>query len=137
MSEHDGASEAERELLDVERAFCRAHVEEDRETMARVLAEEFVGIGHVGNQVDRAEYLDIHLSPDRNFQTFETAAIDIRRYAETALLTGRQTIARVDNEPEESRCTAIYVERDGDWRLVARQDTPLRDDWILQEDTTR
>ena len=137
MSEHDGASKAERELLNVERAFCRTHVEEDSETMARVLAEEFVGIGHVGNQVDRAEYLDIHLSPDRNFRTFETAAIDIRRYAETALLTGRQTIARVDNEPEESRCTAIYVERDGDGRLVARQDTPLRDDWILQEDTTR
>ena len=137
MSGHDESSEAERELLNVERAFCRTHVEEDRETMARVLAEEFVGIGHVGNQVDKAEYLDIHLSPDRNFRTFETAAIDIRRYAETALLTGRQTIARVDNEPEESRCTAIYVERDGDWRLVARQDTPLRDDWILQEDTTR
>ena len=131
MSNSDTNSEIENELLDVEQVFCQAHVEKDYEVIDRLLATEFVGISHAGDQVDRAEYLEIHLDPNRDFETFRTSETEVRYYTGTALLTGKQTIARVDHKPEESRYMAIYIERDRGWRIAAWQDTPLREDWIL------
>lgn len=114
----------------VERQFCQAQLAKDSTKLQSLLSDNFVGIGHLGNLVDKSQYLRVHLSPDRRFVIYQTSDVEATIIAEqVVLLTGEVIIQQAQDSPDNvipKRYAATYRQEGKAWQLVSWQDTPIR-----------
>lgn len=121
----------EKELLEAESTICAAVKQRDRAKLDNILAQEFVATGHAGNVVDKAEYLQIHLSPEREFTVFDASKQIFRIYDAAAIVMGEIEIVNAkmpDKHDPPKRYTAVYVRKENDWKCAAWQETPIQKD---------
>jgi ketosteroid isomerase-like protein len=118
------------EVLAVERAWTEAHLGGDAQTLAEIMAFDYVKIQPDGSLSDKTTTLASY-EPDRQ-RTWEVAQgdeYDVRVYGDTALVIGRWT-ARGNNDGQPfdyaARFLSIYVRREGRWQMVAEQSTEIR-----------
>jgi ketosteroid isomerase-like protein len=115
--------------LAAERRFFTALVQGDVSFLEDVLAEDFLLIDVMsGSEVPKAAMLDVLRSGQLQFHSIEPAEARVRRYGETALITGRTEMKMSfgGNAIEaRSRYTHVFVEEDGRWRMVAAQGTQI------------
>ena len=119
---------AEIQVLAVERKLAQAVLSGDRAAAEEVLDADFTAVGHAGNLVDRAVYLDIHFSPDRSFKRFATEDQQQCTVGDAVVVTGRVTMvnAKLTTNPPPARYVAIYAATDnGRWKLRYWQETPI------------
>jgi hypothetical protein len=120
------ASEAE-EIASVklqEEAFRQAELKYDREAARQILAEEFVIVGNHGENLSRAEFIDLVGDKADPLEVLEYGDLQVRIYGQTALV--RSTIherAVYGGKRDEYRGlrTAMWVKRDGRWQCVLMQ----------------
>ena len=115
-------TEAEQEVLRVERAYLRAHTERDAATLERVLAEEFT-LGPVyGEVTTKAARLRLMNNPDFAFREIDTDGVRVSVRGETAVVTGQATLTARYRGREFTSPTygyeREYVRRDGRWQVV-------------------
>ncbi len=111
-----------------ERRWVQAHRDLDLEALEEMLDDDYVQIRADGSVIGKQEALESYRSGKRRWDHAESDQYHVTVIGNAAVLVGRW-IGRGENEGEPfdytARFMAIYTKRDGIWRLVADQSTPL------------
>jgi hypothetical protein len=117
----------EAEVLRAEALRTRASVDGDLGALRELLAEELRFTHSNGRVATRAGLLDELASGRIDYLSARPRDLAARVYGEAAVVTGRAALGvRAGAGPAqtlENLFTAVYVRRDGAWRLVAYQST--------------
>jgi ketosteroid isomerase-like protein len=115
--------------LAAERRFFDALVQGDVSALDEVLADDFLLIDVMsGSEVPKAAMLDVVGSGQLKFHSIEPAEARVRRYGETAVITGRTEMTMSFGDQAiaaRSRYTHVFVEQDGRWRMASAQGTQI------------
>lgn len=111
------------ELLELERRRCAAISAGDIEALRALLGDDYVHV-HMNAAVDdRAGHLQAVAKRPR---TTTRGEIQVRVYGELAVLTGELTNQMAEANAVRAYCHQVAVRRDGTWRFVSIQLTPLK-----------
>jgi hypothetical protein len=122
------ALHAEQEILQLEHGIAEAVVKKDTAFVDRVWGDDFFYTGIRGELKGKADILAELKTGDLVFDVMEFDDIKVRVYGETVVVTGRATTKGRSPQGEITgvfRYTRVYVNRQGQWRLVAFQGTPI------------
>ena len=101
----------------------------DVTSLSQLLADDFTLVDVMsGSEVDKPAFLTVVGSGHIKFETIEPAEQLVRLYAPTIVITGRTSMkGTFGGEPftVERRYTHVYVNKDGEWRLVSAQGTKI------------
>jgi ketosteroid isomerase-like protein len=114
-------SEAEEELLKIEKAFADAIVKNDLEGIERLVAGDWIIIDPNGETVDRARFLEVIKSGALTHDMMESEDFRVRVYADAAVVTAITSTKGKFMGQEFStreRATDVFVRRDGRWQCV-------------------
>jgi ketosteroid isomerase-like protein len=129
-SSETAATPAGRETVEqVEHRRFAAMVAQDIAALEPMLAEELSYTHSTGQAENKAQFLETIRSGRLRYLAFDVKQLDVRRYGDLALLTGRLTAqARAGDQALELdvRFTDAYVDRDGRWQLAAWQSTRVQ-----------
>jgi len=113
----------------VEQAFFAALVEADHETLDQLLGEDFLFIDVMtGSEVPKLALLETIKARQLRFDEITSKDCLVRRYRETAVITGRTEMkGTFGEEPFQasSRYTHVFVEQSEGWRMVSAQGTQI------------
>ena len=109
--------------------FFNALIKADIPALDRILAYDFVLIDVMrGSEISKTALLAALGSNQVEFEAIEPTENRVRLYHATAVVTGRtQMRGRLAGNPFglSSRYTHVYVEQEGEWRLVTAQGTQI------------
>lgn len=120
-----------RALCTTEAALTEALQRNDVSGLSQIYDDEFRLINFRGRSIDKAEVLAAIKSGALRFESLTASQLEFRLYANAGIVTGVQDqIAREPGgdgaaHPQQVRFTHVYVLRDGRWRLVSSQITPM------------
>jgi ketosteroid isomerase-like protein len=115
-------------VLAVERAWTQAHLHGDVETIARLMADDYLKIEADGSVSDRTTTLSKYTPETRYWEKAEGDDYIVLVYGDTALVIGRWSARGVNNGERfdyAARFLSVYVKRDGEWKMVAEQSTEI------------
>ncbi len=116
------------EVIAAERRWVQAHRDLDLEALEDMLDDDYVQIRADGSVIGKQEALESYRSGKRRWDHAESDQYQVTVLGNAAILVGRW-IGRGENEGEPfdytARFMAIYLKRDGTWRLIGDQSTPL------------
>jgi len=121
-------SEAEEELLQLEKAFAEAIVQNDLEDLGRLVADDWIIIDPNGEIVDRARFFEVIKSGALTHETMESEDFRARVYGDSAVVTAiTSTKGRFMGQEfsTQERATDVFVKRDGRWQCVLTHLTRL------------
>ena len=121
-------SEAEREVLQVEREYVRAHLERDVSSLDRILADDFVLGPVMGRVTTKAARLELLRDPDFEYLSFDPAEVKVEVGDDKAVVTGVATLRvryadRVFRSPRYG-FTRLYEKRQGRWQITSVEIAP-------------
>jgi len=93
----------------------------DAATTARLLTDDFIGIGPVGFQLTKQAWLQRQTDGSLQYDDLDLDELVTREYRSCAVTTARwnaRGTARGHPIPEATRITLVSVEDGGDWRLA-------------------
>ena len=114
-------SEAEEELLKVEKEFAETIVSNDLESLRRLVADDWIIIDPNGEIVDRARFFEVIKSGSLTHDIMGSEDVRVRIYGDSAVVTA---ITRTKGKfmgqefSTQERATDVFVKRDGRWRCV-------------------
>jgi ketosteroid isomerase-like protein len=114
-------SEAEEELLKLEKAFAETIVGNDLEGLGRVVADDWIIIDPNGEIVDRARFFEVIKSGALTHDIMESEDLRVRVYGDSAVVTA---ITRTKGKfmgqefSTRERATDVFVKRDRRWQCV-------------------
>lgn len=115
----------EDELLRVESARSEAIRRSDLKTLDEIYADDFVGVAGTGQLVTKPQLLEFFKQVDPSLR-FTRSEVSARAFGESGIVVGRLAGRREDGGlVSEARFTHVYVRRDGRYRFVAGQSTPI------------
>ena len=113
----------------VEQEFFTGLIDADVETLARVLADDFLLIDVMtGSEVPRAALLEVVEGGQVRFERIDRVEYRVRVYGGTAVITGRTEMNGLfGGQPfrASSRYTHVFVDEGERWRMVAAQGTQI------------
>ena len=114
---------------EADRQFFTALISADVAALGRLLADDFLLIDVMsGSEVTKSSLLAVIESGQLRFEAIEPVESLVRLYQTTAVITGRtQMRGRFAEQPftVSSRYTHVFVEQQGQWRLVTAQGTQV------------
>ncbi len=114
-------SDAEEELLKVEKEFADTIVNNDLERLERVVSDDWVIIDPNGEIVDRARFFEVIKSGSLTHEIMESEDSRVRVYGDSAVVTAvTRTKGKFMGQEfsTQERATDVFVKRDGRWRCV-------------------
>lgn len=118
-------TKAEEEVRKLERQWLDAYEQNNAEAMDRIVADDFTITFPNGAMQTKAQLMTMIKSPRRTSQPqmkFSTQDVQSRAYGDTVILIGR-VITEYERDgktvKEQSRYTDTYVQRKGQWQVVA------------------
>ena len=122
---------AVREVLDAEREWLQAHRRLDVSALDGLMAPDYAQIDADGRVVGREEVLASFRSGERHWEEAHSDEHRVRLYGDqgdVALVVGRcRARGTSAGRPFDyaARYVAVWVRRDGAWRMVSDQATPI------------
>jgi uncharacterized protein (TIGR02246 family) len=116
------------QVMAVEREWTEAHLRGDVETLARLMADDYLKIESDGSVSDRAMTLAKYTPETRYWEKVQGDEYDVRVYGDTALVIGRWTARGMNHGTRfdyAARFLSVYVKRAGQWQMVAEQSTAM------------
>lgn len=113
-----------RELLKANREYDEALVRGDALVLERLYSDDFIYTTPDGEVRDKAQQLAFTRTGDLRLESGQSDDVRVRVYGNTAVMTGRFTATgkfRDQRIDIRERYTAVWVKREGRWRLVAEQ----------------
>jgi ketosteroid isomerase-like protein len=129
LSGDNQADKAAEELMQLERDWSAAYVKHDTGTVARILADDFVGIDGRGIVTDKAQEVADAAGPKPGapappFIILEETVTDmkVRFYGDVGIVNGR-VIEKVQSGNRQGevqyRRTTVWVKRQNNWQCVS------------------
>jgi ketosteroid isomerase-like protein len=109
------------ELLELEKAFAEAMVENDPEAIARFVADDWIIIGPDGEIVDRARFFEVIKSGALTHDMMESEDFRVRVYGDSAVVTAlTRTKGKFMGQEfsTQERATDVFAKRKGQWQCV-------------------
>jgi ketosteroid isomerase-like protein len=120
--------DAVEEVLLAEREWLLAHLRLDVPALDGLMAPDYLQIGARGHPVTKEQVLASFRSGERHWMEAHSEEHDVRVYGDTAVVVGRWR-ARGTNAGTsfdyQARYVSVWVRRDGGWRMVSDQSTPI------------
>jgi ketosteroid isomerase-like protein len=119
-----GDRDTERELIKQADAWDRAIVAKDRAAIEANMADDFRQIDSAGNLETKKSFVDDLMSADLEIAPYTVEDLEIRRYGDVALLSGRTRMhGTYQGKPFTThyRFIDIYVHGPRGWRIVSVQ----------------
>jgi ketosteroid isomerase-like protein len=115
--------------LTADRRFFAGLIAGDARALDRILAEDFLLIDVMsGSEISKPAFLAAIRSGQIKFESIEPAENRVRLYQTTAIITGRTQMAGLIGDTPfaaSSRYTHVFVDQQGEWRLVNAQGTQI------------
>ena len=121
-------SDAEEELLKLEKEFANAIVKNDPEAIERFVADDWIIIDPDGRIVNSNRFFEAIKSGALTHEIMESEDLHVRVYGDSAVVTG---LTRTKGKfmgrdfSTEERATDVFVKRDGRWQCVLTHLTRL------------
>lgn len=115
---HDGTDADMQRLID---DWVAAELHGDADALARITADDFVGIGPRAFTLTKEQWLARYRSGELRQSAFALNESSVRRYGDTAIVVGRQsqqTTFKGGDVSGEFRVTLVLVRRAGGWQLI-------------------
>ncbi|HLK52254.1 MAG TPA: nuclear transport factor 2 family protein [Candidatus Angelobacter sp.] len=123
--------EMKNDLLQIEREIGRANLDCDYKYFDRVEGEDFIFTDAAGTVSDKKQDMAGEKDCRKTDAKYDVDNSEVRLFGNTAVVTGRITIARKNKEEKlvtrRSRFTDVFVWRDGRWQLVAGHSSRIPD----------
>lgn len=110
------------EFMRLEKLWNEAHLSGDAKILDTLWADDLIITVPKMPVMDKAQTLGVWRTGRIKFKRYETSDLQIRRYGETAVVTGRLLRARDVSGQEiqdDWRFTKVYVQNGGRWQVVA------------------
>ena len=104
-------------ILAREEQRCQAISNQRWDELASLLTDDLTHVHMPGRQEDKAAYL---AGVRNNPRTVTRKDLQVRVYADTAVMTGAMTNAREGRE-DHARVTQVWLRKDGQWYQTAFQ----------------
>ena len=120
--------EVPRGVLDVERQWTQAILENRAEEVARFITDDWVIVGPGGDIIDRARFLRAIESGELTHERMESDEWIIRTYGDAILVTARVASGgkyKGNAFRADERSTSVYIKQGGLWKCVLTQVTPI------------
>jgi hypothetical protein len=114
-----------RQICGLEAAWSRSVASGDSDVPARVLAEDYAGIGSSGRRMTKAE---MAAQPPRTAEFISFSANDyvrVRFFGNVAVNQGRDTVRTKDGHISHLVWTDTWLKRGGTWQIVQSQDAEV------------
>jgi len=119
-------SAAAKKILDLEVERSGAIARHDTRWLATLYAEDFQGVPANGQRVDRAALFRV-FSADAPASKFLIDGLAVRDFGSSATVMGRLRTTNLTGEVQaESRYLHVYVQRNGQWWIVAAIGSPVQ-----------
>jgi ketosteroid isomerase-like protein len=116
------------QVLVAEREWLLAHLHLDVPALERLMDPDYLQIGAGGDALDKERVLASFRSGERHWDEAHSDEHHVRIYGNTAVVVGRWR-ARGENAGRpfdyQARFVSVWVRRDGEWRMVSDQSTPI------------
>jgi len=120
--------DSEKEILEVERKFGEAMIQNDAEATGRILSDDWIIIDPDGGVIDKSRFLDVIKSGALKHEAMDSEDIRVRTYPNTATVTA-VTHTRTKYLGKEftthERSTDVFVKKDERWQCVLTHLTTL------------
>jgi len=116
--------EAERYIIESERAWAESVATGDASVVERILADDFVGVDPKGRLYDKSKMVSDTREAPKYFVSNHANEIKVRFYGDTAVAQGDETWERRSGDPLRGRFvwTDTWIRRNGKWQIVAAED---------------
>jgi hypothetical protein len=104
-----------------EEAFRQAQLKYDSVSAKAILADEFVGTGNHGEQVDKEQFLSLIGDKEDPLEVLEYGEMDIRVYGDTAVVWStihEKAVYSGKIDEYRGRRTALWIKRDMHWQCI-------------------
>lgn len=121
-------SDAEVELLALERQFEQAVIKGDLEALERLVSDDWIIIGPEGKVIPKAAFVAVIKSGALTHSAMELDDTRVRVYGDAAVVTGRAiTTGAFQGQgfTTRERSTDVFVRQQGQWRCVLTQLTAI------------
>ena len=116
-----------KELHRLETVWNEAHVKGDADALDELWADDLIVTVSAMRLLNKADALAMVRSNHLPFTHYQTSELDVKRFTDSALVTGRLTRERtLDGKPviDNWRFTKVYVRSQGKWRVIAWRASP-------------
>jgi hypothetical protein len=116
--------EAERYIIESERAWAESVATGDSSVVERILAVDFVGVDPKGHVYDKGKMVSDTREAPKYFVSNHANEIKVRFYGDTAVAQGDETWERRSGDPLRGRFvwTDTWIKRNDKWQIVAAED---------------
>jgi len=124
LSSHE--EEMMREVLDLEHQSREAALHNDATFAQHMLAEDYIGIGPLGNVITKNDSLSVRRQGQVHYDSIDISEMVVRIYGETAVVTAKAVVRGSNLGQDFSgpyRFTRIWVKRGGQWQAASYQAT--------------
>ena len=125
---HAQGASVEEQLKKMERDRAAAVVKGDVATLEGLTADDYVLINANGQVSDKATTMNNIKTGNIKLTTNEVSDLKVRVYGDTAVVTGKSSATGTIGGRELKgpvMFTRVYVKKNGKWRSVAFQQTPI------------
>jgi hypothetical protein len=116
----------EQHILRLQQEFDAAELNDDRDALGRLIAQDFQSIGPRGFMLDKDQWIGRH---DRfHYAALETSDHEVWLYDQAAIVRNVQRNTGVHDGQESRhvvRVSQVWVNQAGEWRLAGIQFSPL------------
>lgn len=98
--------------------------------MAKLLADDYIGISANGTVATRSETLDARRAGTVRIQSLDITDLKVRVYGDTAVVTSKAALVGENGQSDISgnyRYTRVYTRRLGRWRIVSFEASRMHD----------
>jgi len=119
---------AQQEVRLAQDALINAYIHKNIDALDHILGDEYTFVADDGSVMDKASTIASFKSGDRQVTSYVRDDEWIRTYGDTAVMTYHYTSKETYRGRDDSandRLIRIFVKRDGQWQIVAGQETRL------------
>jgi ketosteroid isomerase-like protein len=127
-SRGDDAAQNDQELQQLGNEMVAAFERNDAAALDRIFADDFMGTNDQGQLYDKAALLGLIKSGAFKYESVKVDDLKLQIFGNSAVANGRVSVKlQANGKPQENvnRNTVMWAKRQGQWRIVAVQGTPL------------
>jgi ketosteroid isomerase-like protein len=120
--------EAQEEILELEKEFGEALIQNDADAIGRLLSNNWIIIDPDGSVIDRSRFLAVIKSGALKHEAMDSEDIRVRTYGNTATVTAVTHTRTKYLEKEfttHERATDVFAKQNGRWQCVLTHLTTL------------